>query len=233
MLPPGQRRLDEFIRFGAHFHHPPPAVPADPVIEVTGAVKEPLVVRVADLGALPRVEQVADFHCVAGWSATGLRWEGVAFETFFRELVEPVVAPGATVTHLSFRGLDGYRSIVTVEDARQADVLIADRLDGRPLDGDHGAPVRLVSPSQYGFVSTKHLCGIELHTEAPPERYHPSPLIRFGLELVKPHSRARVWKEERHRYLPAWAVRPVYRLLIAPIRAASARGSDRRGQSSS
>ena len=41
------------------------------------------------------------------------------------------------------------------EDALADGVLIADRLDGRPLDGDHGAPARLVSPNQYGFVSTK------------------------------------------------------------------------------
>src|SRR3712207_7252707 len=44
-----------------------------------------------DLSALPRRELTADFHCVAGWSATGLTWEGVAFETFYREVVEPVL----------------------------------------------------------------------------------------------------------------------------------------------
>ena len=41
------------------------------------------------------------------------------------------------------------------EDALADGVLIADRLDGRPLDGDHGVPARLVGPNQYGFVSTK------------------------------------------------------------------------------
>jgi DMSO/TMAO reductase YedYZ molybdopterin-dependent catalytic subunit len=104
-------------------------------------------------------------------------------------------------------------------------VLIADHLDGRPLDGDHGAPARLVSPNQYGFISTKHLCRIELHTTQPAERYHPSPLTQFGLQLVKPHRRARVWHEERHRYLPAWAVRPIYRTIIPAIRKLSRRGS--------
>jgi DMSO/TMAO reductase YedYZ molybdopterin-dependent catalytic subunit len=50
------------------------------------------------------------------------------------------------VTHVAFGGLDGYRSVVTIEDALAEDVLIAERLEGRPLDGDHGAPVRLVRP---------------------------------------------------------------------------------------
>ena len=39
--------------------------------------------------------------------------------------------------------------------------------DGRPLDGGHGAPLRLVSPGQYGFIDTKHLCRIELLTAEP------------------------------------------------------------------
>lgn len=227
-LPPGQRRVDGFPRFGTHLRQPPPPVPADAAIEVTGAVGQPFEVPVTDLGGLPRRSITADLHCVAGWSATDLRWEGVPFAAFFDELVRPRLAAGATVTHLVFEGLDRYRSIVLLEDALGHDVLIADTLDGWSLDGDHGAPARLVSPQQYGFVSTKHLCRVEVHTSPPRERYHPSPLTQLGLQLVKPHQRARVWQEERHRYLPAWVVRPVYRRLVAPIRALSAqRANDR------
>jgi DMSO/TMAO reductase YedYZ molybdopterin-dependent catalytic subunit len=228
-LPPGQRLIDGFPRFGTHFHRPPPAVPIDPVIEISGAVAEPFDVPLADLATLPRRQLTADFHCVAGWSATNLHWEGVAFETFYRMVIEQSVPRETLVTHVVFGGIDGYQSVVLIEDALAEDVLIADRLDGRPLDADHGAPARLVSPSQYGFVSTKHLCRIELHTAEPTEKYHPAPVIQLGLQLVKPHRRARVWKEERHRYLPAWLLRPLYRLLISPIASLSSRGS-RRGR---
>ena len=145
-------------------------------------------------------------------------------------IIEPSLPAGTSVTHVVFGGLDGYRSIVAIEDALADDVLIAEHLDGRPLDGDHGAPARLVSPKQYGFVSTKHLCRIELHTAEPAQNYHPSPLIQFGLQLVKPHRRARVWHEERHRYIPAWAVRPAYRHLIPTIRRLSGRASRRGGR---
>jgi len=229
-LPPGQHAIDGFPRFGTHLHRPPPAIPADPAIEIGGAVRDPFSLPLSDLAKLPRREQVADFHCVAGWTATGLRWEGVAFETFYRAILEPALVPGTTVTHVGFAGLDGYRSIVAIEDALSDDVLIAEHLDGRPLDSDHGAPLRLVSPSQYGFISTKHLCRIELHTAEPEERYERAPLLaRVPLRsmFVKPHPRARVWKEERARHLPAWAVRLPYRALIAPIRFVSARGSRR------
>ncbi|GAA3116436.1 molybdopterin-dependent oxidoreductase [Streptomyces rectiviolaceus] len=216
-LPPGQRAVAGFPRFGTHLHHPPPPVPADPVIEIGGALTEAITLSVSDLAKLPRQELGADFHCVAGWSATDLLWEGVAFEALYRTQVEPRLKPDASISHVVFEGLDGYRSIVVLEDALADDVLIADRLDGSSLDSDHGAPVRLVSPGQYGFVSTKHLCRIELHTSQPPDT--------DGWSPIASHHRARVWQEERHRHLPGRVVRPFYRALIGPIRALSARGS--------
>lgn len=220
-LPPGQRRTRGFPRFG--LGGPPPEVPADPAIAIGGDVVEPVSVAVEDLAHRPRRELTADFHCVSGWSATGLRWEGVPFADFYDDLVRPRLAGDAEVTHLVMEGLDGYRSVLTIEDVMGDDVLLADRLDGRPLDADHGAPVRLVSPAQYGFISTKHLCRIELHTAEPRVRYHPSLRAHLGLQLVKPHPRARVAMEERHRYLPSWMLRPVYRRLIARIKAQNAR----------
>jgi DMSO/TMAO reductase YedYZ molybdopterin-dependent catalytic subunit len=215
-LPPGQRRIDGFPRFGTHLGRPAPAVPVDPVIEISGAVTEPFALPLAALATLPRRELTADFHCVAGWSATNLRWEGVAFQTFYREIIEPSVQRGAAVSHVVFGGLDGHRSVVAIEDALAEDVLIAEHLDGRPLDADHGAPARLVSPSQYGYVSTKHLCRIELHTAEPRAIHAAHPVSRVVLHgpLIKRHPRARVWEEERHPFVPARLLRPLYRLTI-------------------
>jgi DMSO/TMAO reductase YedYZ molybdopterin-dependent catalytic subunit len=228
-LPPGQHAIGGFPRYGTHFARRAPRVPADPVIEIAGAVAGPFSLPVTELAALPRRELTADFHCVAGWSATGLQWEGVAFATFYRGVVEPALRPGASVSHVVFEGLDRYRSIVTIEDALADDVLIAEHLDGRPLDSDHGAPVRLVSPSQYGFISTKHLCRIEVHTVEPPKRYHASRTIQMGLRspLSQPHPRARGWEEERHASLPPGPLRPVYRLIERPIGWLCAYGSRR------
>jgi DMSO/TMAO reductase YedYZ molybdopterin-dependent catalytic subunit len=143
-------------------------------------------------------------------------------------IIEPSVPPDTSLTHVVFGGLDGFRSVVLIEDVLGEDVLIAERLDGRPLGGDHGAPARLVSPNQYGYVNLKHLCRIELCTSDPAEDFGAvSPIARVGFRtpLVRRHPRARVWEEERHPYLPAWALRPLYRLLIPPIAFLSARGS--------
>jgi DMSO/TMAO reductase YedYZ molybdopterin-dependent catalytic subunit len=229
-LPPGQRAVDGFPRFGTHLDRPPPTVPDDPVIEVDGAVVEPFAVPLADLATLPRREIVADFHCVAGWSATGLRWEGVPFAAFYRAVVQPALQPGARVTHLVVGGLDGYRVVVALEDALAEDVLIAEHLDGRPLDGDHGAPARLVSPEQYGFVNAKHLCRIELHTSEPSDDFGGHPVSRLFLRLYTRHPRARVWEEERHRYLPAWMLRWLGHALTGSIMKLSSRGRGSSGK---
>jgi DMSO/TMAO reductase YedYZ molybdopterin-dependent catalytic subunit len=225
MLPPGQRAVEGFPRFGTHFSRPAPAVPSDPEIRVTGAVTDTVIVPLSDLATMPRRTLTSDFHCVSGWSATDLTWDGVTLADFYREVIEPALAPGSSVHHVVFGGLDGYSSIITIEDALADDVLIADRLDGKPLHSDHGAPVRLVSPGQYGYMSTKHLCEIEVHTSPPRRKYHPYRFLQLGLRLVTPHRRARVWQEERHEHLPGWLVRPVYRQLIGPIASLSRRGS--------
>ncbi len=219
-LPPGQRRVEGFPRFGTELWRPAPPVPADPVITVRGAVTEAFDVPLSTLATLPRQELTADFHCVAGWSAIGLRWEGVPFEAFYRAVIEPALEPGVEITHVVFRGLDRYRSVLLIGDAIADGVLVADRLDGRPLDGDHGAPVRLVSPAQYGYMSTKHLCRIEVHTGEPNRG-------RWTLVeswLLRSHPRARVAEEERHGLVPGWLVRPFYAALKAPLLALGARG---------
>jgi DMSO/TMAO reductase YedYZ molybdopterin-dependent catalytic subunit len=212
-LPPGQRAVSGFPRFGVDAVTPPPVVPDGMTIEVTG----PLVRRVSfapsALTDLPRRSVVSDLHCVAGWSAIGLRWEGVAFADLYRSMIEPSLADGAVVRYLVFVGLDGYRSIVTAEDAFDG-ALIADRLDDEPLTPDHGAPVRLVSPKQYGYINAKHLCRIELYRSEPVAYFHPRKRVQRALQVLRPHPRARVAQEERRRWLPPWLVRRVYRALV-------------------
>jgi DMSO/TMAO reductase YedYZ molybdopterin-dependent catalytic subunit len=132
------------------------------------------------------------------------------------------------VTHVRFGGLDGYFSVVLLEDALAEDVLLADRLDGRPLHADHGAPLRLVSPRQYGYINTKHLSRVDVLTAAPAQPYRTATRVaQRGLRALgfTPHPRARVWEEERGGLLPNAVARPLYRLLTPPIRALSAKGS--------
>jgi DMSO/TMAO reductase YedYZ molybdopterin-dependent catalytic subunit len=206
-LPPGQRDLGRFPRFGTN-HGPPPAVPTVPAIEVVGAGEAPRTISTTDLDSLPRRTLLADFHCVAGWSARGLRWDGVP--------LAEVLRPSADATHVRFAGLDGHWAVMLLEDALADDVLLADRLGGAPLDPGHGAPVRLVAPAHYGFVNVKHLCRIEVLTAEPAQSTGAaSALAGLGLRLLGygRFTRARVWKEERHAVLPARVIRLVGRVV--------------------
>lgn len=225
VLPPGQRAVDGFPRFGTLLYRPPPLVPTDPAIEISGGGVTPFALRLADLASVQSAELIADLHCVAGWSATNLRWQGFPFEHVYRELIEPAIPRDTAITHFVFAGLDGYRCAVATEDVLTENVLIAHSLDRRPLDPDHGAPIRLVSPSQYAYVSVKHLCRIELHASGPHENVDHASALGSLLTLrvlFARHPRARVWHEERNGALPTWLVRPIYRVLTPPIRVLSA-----------
>lgn len=216
-LPPGQRRLDFFPRFGRRLGEPPPEVGARPTVVVGGVVSPPTTLDVdAILAEAGRRVVRADFHCVAGWSVTDLQWDGAPFAAVYARLLAPLVDPGVSVTHVDVTGLDGEHFVAQLDDLLDDDVLLADRLDGGPLDGRHGAPLRLVSPRQYGYANVKHVCRIDLLAGAPQTR---EPLLD---RLLASHPRARVWEEERHGRLPGRVVRPVYRgirvLLLASAR---------------
>jgi DMSO/TMAO reductase YedYZ molybdopterin-dependent catalytic subunit len=210
-LPPGQHAISSYPRYGTHFAGSDPVVPEHPVVEVTGDTDVPFGLDAAALEELPRTELVADFHCVAGWTATGLRWEGVRVRDVYA-----LNDPTADFTHLRAVGRDGFRSVLLLEDALADDVLIADRLDGMPLPVEHGGPFRLVSPGQYGYKSVKHLCRLEFHDSEPSDAHRDLPL-RLALRSVAPHPRARVAHEERHASLPSWALRRLYIWGVHPV----------------
>ncbi len=223
-LPPGQHVIGYFPRFGVRSAEPPPLISEPAVIRVEGAVARRLEVPVSRLAELRRRALIADFHCVAGWTAQDLHWGGVTFRTFYETVIVPEAKPEPGVSHILFRGADGYRSTLTLDDAFENDVLLADQLGETALNSDHGAPVRLVSPKQYGYKNTKHLCSIELHTREQADG-HERAIPNFLLTLLGPHPRARVSEEERHRYLPAWVLRRIYWKLYRPLAWAARKGS--------
>lgn len=156
-------------------------------------------------GAIPRVEQVADFHCVATWSATGLRWSGVSFRKFWEHVVVPRCRPTDDLGFIAY-GADGVTAAIDLRDAMAENVMLVDRLDDKPLGESHGAPLRLVSPNQYGYKSIKHLARLEVTGTFPKPGY-----------ILGDHPRARVALEERDPYLNAKAYRLIGRVLTRPI----------------
>lgn len=200
-LPPGQRATARFPRFGDQPLRPPP--PTGPVeLRVSAPGRDDLVIDEAALAAMKATEQPSDFHCVTTWSHLGITWGGVAMRAVWDELIVPWAGPHAGVGFVLAVGADGHRAVLTRDDLLAPDVLLALRLGGEPLDARHGAPLRLVSPSQYGYKSVKHLAALGLHQTQP----------RLG---SKEHLRARVADEERHAWVNGRLLRWPYRAMIA------------------
>jgi DMSO/TMAO reductase YedYZ molybdopterin-dependent catalytic subunit len=211
LLPPGQHEVPRLLRFGLlPFAERFPACVDRIELQLGGALAMPL-----DAGPLlrnlPRVEQVADFHCVTTWSRRGLRWGGVRFADFYHQIAQERAGVREDARFVALRAQDGARTSLPLDDLLQPDVLLADCLDGRPLPLAHGAPLRLVAPAHYGYKSVKHLQRIEFRLDSAGWR-------PTGLAFMH-HPRGRVALEERGQGVPGWLLRHLYRPLIGPTAA--------------
>ena len=215
-LPAGQRVARVMPRFSARPNASPPPVPGMPHIEIRGEVATEIRIDLERLESIPRSEHVADFHCVTTWTVRGLQWSGWRFREVWERLIVPNANPAADTTHLRIHGADGYFAVLMIGDALQHDALLVDRLNDEPLDPNHGAPLRFVSPTQYGYKSVKHVTGISICIGEPK---------RYGGAME--HPRARVELEERHASIPGQLLRWPYRALIIPIAAMARRSAEK------
>ena len=218
-LPRGQKAIDFFPRFGVPaYANRWPEIPDPPVLTTGGLVASPAAVPLAALAALPRLQQVSDFHCVTTWTRPALRWSGYRLVDVLDRLILPATQPAAEARYIRFLSLDGYRCCLDRRDI-DAETLLADRLDDAPLTLEHGAPLRVIAPKLYGYKSAKHVCGLEFLAD-----YHRGLAERQTLA----HPRGRVEREERGRVLPGWVYRYAYRALIPRTLALYERAAARR-----
>lgn len=182
-VPPGQTLTRKFPVL--HHSHVPAFDEAGYRFRVWGCVERPLELTWAELRALPRVEDVSDFHCVTTWSRLDNRWGGVPIRAVLDR-----ARPTAEARHVLMHCLDGYTANVPLRVLDDRDVLIAFDHDGEPLSPEHGGPVRLVVPKLYAWKSGKWLAGLELLQRD-----------RRGFwEERGYHNRALPWAEERYAW---------------------------------
>lgn len=128
-------------------------------LEVTGRVRTPLRLSLADLRAMPQHDAELPIACVEGWSASA-RWRGVRARDL---LARAGAADDAEVTVESLQPRCRYRaSTLNHDQATDPDTLLAVELDGEPLHIDHGFPVRLVGPNRPGVLQTKWVARLEV-----------------------------------------------------------------------
>ena len=131
----------------------PERSPGDYRLRVTGLVRRPLELSLADLQGLPPTRLVRDFQCVTGWRVPAVPWTGV-------RLADLLDAAGADqrAGAVSFRSFDRtYTESLTMQQARRDDVIVAYQLQDKPIGAEHGGPVRLYVAPMYGYKSCKWL----------------------------------------------------------------------------
>lgn len=149
-------------------------------LKLTGLVRAPIALSLADLQAMPTVDVVNGYEC-SGNSARGLqglsscgRFTGVRLRDVLRragvaETAREVVFFGAdrgaedlVFRQTTLKAQQSFARSITVEDAMKPEPLLAWALNGQPLDRDHGFPLRLIMPGWYGVANVKWLAEIRL-----------------------------------------------------------------------
>ncbi|MDX3235453.1 molybdopterin-dependent oxidoreductase [Streptomyces sp. ME03-5709C] len=133
-------------------------------LTVSGLVDRKTAHSLADLRAMPQTRLVRDVQCVTGWRVPGTPFEGVRLSHLL-DLAGVREGAGA----VRFTCFDGvYSESLTLEQARRDDVLVALRMQDKPVTAAHGGPVRLYVAPMYFYKSAKWLSGIEVTGDVRP-----------------------------------------------------------------
>ena len=137
---------------------------ADYRLTVGGLVERPATYTLAQLQAMRPTRLVRDVQCVTGWRVPQTAFTGVLLS----ELLDAAgVRPeGKAVSFTCFDGV--YSESLTLEQARRPDMLVAYRMDDKPVTDAHGGPVRLYAAPMYFYKSAKWLSGITVTDHVVP-----------------------------------------------------------------
>jgi len=142
------------------------AIMAEWKLIVDGLVENPLVLSFAQVLALPRQDQVTDFHCVEGWSVYDVPWNGVHLSQ-----VLALASPLPTATHLTFHCFgNGYDESLPLDVALEPRTMLGYGVGGNTLPVAHGFPLRVVVPRLFGYKNAKYVQHVEV-ADAPVDGY--------------------------------------------------------------
>lgn len=128
-----------------------------------------LLLTLADLQKLPRVEFVTEFKCVEGWSQI-TQWGGYRLRDFI-EAYPPERVNGREPRYVYMETPDGnYYGGYDLSAARHPQSLLVTEMSGQPLTQHHGAPLRLYMPIKYGYKNLKRI-GLIAYTDTKPDDY--------------------------------------------------------------
>jgi DMSO/TMAO reductase YedYZ molybdopterin-dependent catalytic subunit len=178
--PPGQYLTEKFPVL--HYGSVPRVDLATWDLRIFGLVDAPVTLTWEQYRALPRMRQTVDIHCVTRWSKLDTTWEGVPIRAIL-----DLAGVRQEATHALVHAEQGYTTNMPLDVLIDDDVMLADTYDGKPLDPEHGYPLRLLVPKRYFWKSAKWVRGIELLDRDMQGFWE-----RYGY-----HNDADPWREER------------------------------------
>lgn len=160
-LPPGQYHTERFPVL--HVGDVPTYDLQAWSFRVFGEVERELTFSWDEFRALPTREITTDIHCVTKWSKFDTMWKGVLLRDLF-----DLAGRRPTARHMIVHAEYGYTANVPLEDALGDHCLLAYEYDGKPLEPEHGYPVRTLIPHLYFWKSVKWARAIELAASDAP-----------------------------------------------------------------
>lgn len=192
-LPPGQSLTQKFPVL--HYGPVPKFNAATWDFRVWGEVEEEVTLNWDEFQKLPRTKLTMDIHCVTRWSKFDTLWEGVSVKSL---VDQGMIVPKPTARFVIQHAEHGYTANLPLDIVLQDSFLLATHFDGRPLDPDHGYPLRGVVghiperdelKTPYFWKGAKWLRSLEFRTND-----------QLGFwERAGYHNDADVWLEERFR----------------------------------
>jgi sulfite oxidase len=192
-------------------------------IELTGLIRPyRVVIRAEDLLKMEQVEHEMILQCSGNgrneytgikgtpWNQGGVgnvRFAGVPLKAI---LVKHGVTVDTQVKYVTAEGHDGPMGLekpdlehsIPVADVVDRGIL-ALRLNGEPLPGIHGGPVRLVTPGLFGTMQIKWVTHLRFETAESPSFYHATE-YRVPYSLLKIGEKFRFTLENSR---PTWDIR--------------------------
>ena len=180
-LPPGQYLTEKFPVL--HYGSVPKFDPKTWDFKIWGLVENPIRLNWDEFQKLATEKVMTDIHCVTRWSKFDTMWEGVPW-SWVVENVKPKPEAKFIMAHCEY----GFTANVPLSEiAKDELVMLAYKFGDKPLEPDHGYPLRLLIPTLYFWKSAKWLRGIEF-----------MPNDRAGFwEGYGYHMRGEPWAEER------------------------------------
>ncbi len=132
----------------------PPINQATWRLSLKGLIEKPQQLPLAQLHALPQQTQSSRMKCVQCWSGRAT-WGGFRAQQLF-----DMARPTKNAKAVRIDCADKWYEYFTLTDLLQKNVMFVLDLAGKPLPGKHGAPLRLLDPSRYGYKSAKLITSI-------------------------------------------------------------------------